>query len=130
MSLLLSRWAALYTKPTVPEQTIEPYIAKLGRIYRAQHPVFSTGYILDFALLDEKIAIEVDGESHNGAKAIAHDRERTAKLQAQGWVVVRCTNEQALFEPAVTVERMLLEAADQRNALDLLKRNSPTRKKK
>lgn len=119
-SYLLNRWAALYTKPTDAENAIEPYIAALGRRYRAQHPVFQTGFFLDFALLDEKIGIEVDGKSHVGAEAEEKDRLRTIKLQKYGWVIVRCTNAEAQWDPQKALNRMLKEAAAQRNALNLL----------
>ena len=121
MSLFLSRWAKLYTKPTKSEQSLEPEIAKLGRCYRAQHPVFAAGVILDFAILDDRIAIEVDGDSHRRKGAAERDRERTLKLERLGWVVVRCTNQEALTEPAATVQRLLLEAKDRRNALKILR---------
>lgn len=121
MSIFLSRWARLYTAPTMAEQALEPAVAKLAVPYRAQHPVFAAGVILDFALLDSKIAIEVDGDSHKGPKAQEKDRLRTAKLEKLGWVVVRCTNEQAISEPDATVARLLLDAADRRQALKILK---------
>ena len=105
----LERWAKLYADQTPAERAIEPHIAKLGVPYRAQHPVFSCGFILDFALLDRKLAIEVDGKSHRGAAAKAADAERTAKLNAYGWTVVRCTNEEALADPAGTVARLMTE---------------------
>lgn len=120
MSLFLTRWAKLYTAPTKAEQALEPEIAKLGRIYRAQHPVFAAGVVVDFALLDQKIAIEVDGESHRRKGAAEKDRARTLKLEKLGWVVVRCTNEDALTDPKSTVQKLLLDAADRRNALEIL----------
>jgi very-short-patch-repair endonuclease len=126
-STFLSRWASLYTATTVAEKAFEPSVAALGIPYRAQHPIFAAGYVVDFALMDAKIALEVDGDSHRGAKAVEHDRERTRKLERLGWVVVRCWNEEAIDAPAVTLQRMLLEAADRRNALNLL--NPPKKPK-
>lgn len=122
----LDNWAKLYATPTKSELAIEPAIAALGIPYRAQHPVFACHAIADFALLGPRILIEVDGRSHNGPAAKAKDRERTARLERQGWVVVRCTNEQAEAEPAATVQRLLLEAADRRNAQLILAGVNPT----
>lgn len=119
-SRFLENWAALYTKPTASENAIEPAISALGIPYRAQHPVFAAHCIVDFALLGPRIAIEVDGKSHNGPAAKANDRTRTLKLEALGWVVVRCSNEQAQLDPVNTVQRMLLEARDRREALAIL----------
>jgi very-short-patch-repair endonuclease len=120
VSLFLQRWAKLYTKPTQSEVALEPEIARLGTPYRAQHPVFAAGVVVDFALLEDKIAIEVDGSSHDTKKAQEKDRLRTLKLEKLGWVVVRCRNEDALKEPAATVQRLLMEAKDRRNAQRIL----------
>lgn len=121
MSLFLNRWAKLYTKPTEAEQALEPAIAALGKPYRAQHPVFAAGCIVDFALLGPKIVIEVDGTSHQSQEAQRKDRERTLKLEALGWVVVRCTNREAKEDPEAAVQALLLRAQDRREALEILK---------
>lgn len=118
----LHNWARLYSNPTVSELALEPEIAKLGVPYRAQHPLFAVHCIADFALLDEKIIIEVDGKSHNSESAKAEDRERTLKIERFGWVVVRCKNEDAQREPAATVQLLLSEARDRRFALKTLEK--------
>lgn len=110
----LKFWARLYSQPTKAEQALEPHVAALGIPYRAQHPVFSVGHILDFALLTEKIAIEVDGASHRGPKAQAKDAIRTAKLERLGWVVTRMTNEEAMNDPEATLARCLDQARTQK----------------
>lgn len=120
MSLFLQRWAKLYTSPTKSEIALEPAVAALGRPYRAQHPIFAAGAIADFALLDERIIFEVDGKSHASKAAQEKDRERTRKLERMGWVVARCTNDEALEDPKSCVGRMILQAQDRRNALAIL----------
>lgn len=110
----LANWARLYTMPTKSEQALEPAIAALGRPYRAQHPIFGHSFIVDFALLEDKIIIEVDGKSHNSSEAKELDKLRTAKLENLGWTVVRCRNEDAQRDPKGTVSRCLLEAATKR----------------
>lgn len=112
--LMLKRWAKLYTCPTRPELAIEPAVAALGVPYRAQHPVFALGAILDFAVfprgLDAPgVALEVDGASHRTKAGIAKDAVRTPKLEAAGWTVWRCTNEEALSDPHGTVSRMVTD---------------------
>lgn len=106
-NLFLTRWARLYVDPTRAERALEPAIAALGVPYRAQHPVFAAGAILDFAVLGPRLAVEVDGPSHRTAKAREKDAARTAKLEARGWTVVRCTNEEALADPHGTVARLI-----------------------
>lgn len=54
----------------------------------AQHVVGR--YRLDFALVDAKRAIEVDGLAwHNGQASFINDRERQRKLEMDGWRVLR-----------------------------------------
>jgi len=110
----LSNWARLYAKPTASESALEPSVAALGRPYRVQHPIFSKHYIVDFALTEDKIIIEVDGTSHNSRSAQKDDAVRTAEIEKLGWTVVRCKNEDAQRDPAGTVARCLLEAASKR----------------
>jgi hypothetical protein len=64
-------------------------------------------HIADFVLLDDKIIIEVDGKSHLTPKQRAKDVYHTMKLMAMGWRVVRCTNEEAINHPHVTVAELL-----------------------
>lgn len=116
--LFLKRWAKLYSSPTRPELAIEPAVAALGLPYRAQHPAFGQGAILDFAVyprgLDKPgVALEVDGASHRTKRGIESDKIRTGKLTAAGWTVWRCTNEQATADPAGTVARMVSELTAQ-----------------
>lgn len=121
---MLPKWSKLYTQPTVPELALEPAVAALGRPYRFQHPVFATGSIVDFALLQDRVIFEVDGKSHEGAEAEAKDRKRTRKLEKLGWVVARCTNADALSDPTSAVALMLMQARDRRAALNILKNAS------
>lgn len=105
--MILRYWARLYTKPTAAENALEPAIAALGRRYRAQHPFFSLHHIADFALLDEKVVIEVDGRSHQEPGQVRKDITHTLGLLKMGWRVVRCTNEEAVSNPHATVRELL-----------------------
>lgn len=111
---LCGKWAQLYTGQTKAESALEPAVAALGRPYRFQHPFFGNHYFVDFALLEDKIIIEVDGKSHNSKAAKDADAVRTTTLEKLGWTVVRCKNEDAVRDPAGTVARCLLDAANQR----------------
>jgi very-short-patch-repair endonuclease len=120
VSLLLSRWSGLYSNMTEAERAMEPAVASLGVRYRVQHPIWSLGVFPDFALMDQKLVIEVDDPSHNTAKRKKADAERTAKLKRLGWRVVRCTNDEALADPYKTVDRLMQAAG-----LDLRTRRPP-----
>ena len=64
-----------------------------GFKFRRQHPV--CGYILDFACIDIKLAIELDGGQH--ADNIEGDEIRTKALNQAGWIVIRFWNNDVLI---------------------------------
>lgn len=61
------------------------------KIWR-QHP--AGNYILDFACIDAKLVIEVDGGQHGELQT--QDKTRTLWLEAQGWKVLRFWNNEVL----------------------------------
>lgn len=61
---------------------------KLGGIrFRRQHPIGP--YVLDFYCQAARLAIEVDGVSHEHPDRIRHDMRRTAWLNLRGITVFR-----------------------------------------
>lgn len=108
-NIMAGRHAKLY--PGTPaEHAIEPAVASLGVPYRWQYPMYLLGplkYFPDFALPTLMVVLEIDDSGHaRKAKRLA-DAERTAKLEAAGWRVARCTNQEALTDPYGTVDRMM-----------------------
>jgi len=65
---------------------------KLGYRFRRQVPIGP--YIADFACLNPKVVIEVDGSSHEDID----ERPRTAILAAHGFRLLRIDNEQVASE--------------------------------
>ena len=63
-----------------------------GYRFRRQHPIGR--YIADFACIEQKIVIELDGGQHQ--EQLAYDNQRTAFIQAQGWQVLRFWNNDVL----------------------------------
>ncbi|OAF08161.1 hypothetical protein AYJ54_15590 [Bradyrhizobium centrolobii] len=57
---------------------------------RRQHPV--DRYVVDFATLDGKLIIEVDGVTHSSSAEIERDKARTEVLEACGFRVLRVSN--------------------------------------
>lgn len=103
----LLRWAKLYSHPTEAEAALEPAIASLGIPYRFQHPLWGLSLFPDFALLNERVVIEVDDSSHQTTKKKKDDLERTSKLNKHNWRVVRCTNLQATTNPYGTIDSLM-----------------------
>jgi very-short-patch-repair endonuclease len=51
---------------------------------------------VDFVARSRKLIIEVDGDTHGGDEAIARDARRTARLERQGYQVIRSTNAEVM----------------------------------
>ena len=66
--------------------------ATVGVKFRRQHYV--DNYILDFACVELKLALELDGGQH--AEIKQKDAERTSWLNANGWQVLRFWNNDVL----------------------------------
>jgi very-short-patch-repair endonuclease len=64
----------------------------LGSKFRRQHPVGK--YIVDFAAVQARLCIEVDGAQH--AEQTESDNERTAFLESQGYRLLRFTDREVL----------------------------------
>jgi very-short-patch-repair endonuclease len=58
--------------------------------FRRQHPIGR--YIVDFATLDGKLIVEVDGVTHSEPSEIQRDNARSEVLEACGFLIVRVSN--------------------------------------
>ncbi len=74
-----------------------------GLKFRRQHPI--GGWILDFACIEHKIGIEVDGSIHDGQEE--DDARRTQSLSEYGYYIVRFSNERVLEDPDFVITRIL-----------------------
>ena len=63
-----------------------------GHRFRRQHPIGP--YIADFACIEQRIVIELDGGQHQAQRG--YDEHRSTFLQAQGWQVLRFWNNDVL----------------------------------
>ena len=78
-----------------------------GYKFRRQHSVGP--YILDFYCPSEKLAIELDGDSHFTNEAITYDIARTAYLNALNIKVLRFLNTDVFDNLIEVCERILAE---------------------
>ncbi len=88
---------ALRRNATPAERMLWPALrnqALEGAKFRRQYPCGP--YILDYAAVGAKLAIEVDGESHAVGDGPVRDARRDGWLGAQGWRVLRFTNREVL----------------------------------
>ncbi len=78
-----------------------------GYKFRRQHSV--DYYILDFYCPSERLAVELDGDSHFTDEAMEYDRERTAFLNALNIRVLRFFNTDVYNNLESVCERILEE---------------------
>jgi len=83
----VSRARKMRKEPTVAERLLWTALRKLGANYRRQVPIGR--FIADFAHLESKLLIEIDGHFHSGPQAAEKDAARTAWLASEGFRVVR-----------------------------------------
>ena len=77
--------------------------------FRRQVPIGA--YIADFVCYAAHLVVEVDGESHDFGSRQAHDATRDAWFAAQGYAVLRFTNEQVMRSLMGVVEVIRQTAA-------------------
>jgi len=87
---------------------------QLGVKFRRQHPIGN--FIADFACLDPKLIVELDGSQHQAQEG--YDARRDAFLRAQGFDVLRFASN----DPFVNFEGVLQAVI---NRLDELKAACP-----
>ena len=83
---------------------------RLGFKFRRQRPI--DRYIADFACMESKLIVEIDGASHDLADQIEYDAERTSRLNALGWRVLRIRDELILSDASAAAV-LILEALRQ-----------------
>lgn len=74
-----------------PEKMFEKFLKEKGYadkyLIQREYSVFP--YFIDFAFVDLKIAIEIDGSQHLLEERKEKDRQKDNLLQEQGWKVIR-----------------------------------------
>lgn len=66
----------------------------MGLGFRRQVPI--AGYIVDFACSTKKLIVELDGSQHGEDANAAKDAVRTARLEQDGWTVLRFWNDDVI----------------------------------
>ncbi len=62
----------------------------IGYRFRRQAPVGP--FVADFACIEARVIVEVDGATHGTPEEVARDDERTRYLERAGWRVLRFWN--------------------------------------
>ncbi|TKS53784.1 endonuclease domain-containing protein [Luteimonas yindakuii] len=94
---------ALRNRPTDAEHRLWQYLRGrqlAGCKFRRQHPFGD--YIVDFACLDRRVVVELDGGQH--AERQAYDLARTLFLEKAGFRVLRFWNHDVFDNPSGIIE--------------------------
>ena len=76
------------------EEIVKDYLNKNRINYIFQYST-RTGFVIDFVLVDKKIAIEVDGSKwHSSEEAMKKDNFKDYMLKREGWKVIRIKEEE------------------------------------
>ena len=83
---------------------------QLGLKFRRQVPIGAL--IVDFACVEARLVVEVDGPSHETPEGRASDAWRDRCLREQGWRVVRVSNYWAMGGDVAAPIRAALQVAE------------------
>lgn len=103
--LVKTRARTLRKNPTDVENKLWSYLRHRqieGHKFRRQQPIGK--YIVDFACMEEKLIIELDGGQHN--ERIDYDAERTVWLKSEGYQVIRFWNDEALKNIEIVMDEI------------------------
>nr|WP_247749059.1 MULTISPECIES: DUF559 domain-containing protein [unclassified Rhizobium] len=84
----------------------------MGLSFRRQMPI--AGYIVDFACPSHRLIVEVDGSQHGASEAVSYDKQRTLRLQQDGWTVLRFWNDDILKDIGAVCLHIVLSTGDHR----------------
>jgi very-short-patch-repair endonuclease len=87
-------------------------LRRLGFHFRRQAPIKE--FIVDFACYHPRVVVELDGSQHSRARQTERDKSRDAKLEADGFRVVRVWNNEVDANLDAVFDRILHELGDGR----------------
>jgi very-short-patch-repair endonuclease len=97
MEEIWTKARALRNGATDAEQTLWRHLRGRqlqGFKFRRQYPI--AGYIADFACVEARLVIELDGGQHVDRES--YDTERTRKIECNGYRVLRFWNDDVLLK--------------------------------
>jgi very-short-patch-repair endonuclease len=86
--------------------------------FRFRRQVALGGFIADFASFDARLVIEVDGATHSTDEELARDAARTTMLAAQGFALLRFTNDEVFRNLDGVLETIRLKLIELRPRID------------
>lgn len=107
-------------KDTMAGRNEEPVIKILDAIgykidedYVRQHPV-GERFVIDFAFINEQVALEVDGANHHYGVQAKKDRKRDHYLSSNNWVSIRLRDNELFGYRGSFYKSLIKEVIDER----------------
>jgi very-short-patch-repair endonuclease len=85
--------------------------------FKFRRQVVLEDFIVDFACLEARLVIEVDGATHSTDPELARDAARSTALRAQGYDILRFTNEEVFANLDGVLETVRLKLIELRPRL-------------
>ena len=79
----------------------------MGYRFRRQHPIGP--FFADFACVECRLIVELDGGQHGEQRAA--DEQRTAYVRGLGWRVIRFWDDEVLMDTGLVLEEILRQLA-------------------
>jgi len=96
----------LRKRSTEPERILWRHLRNRRLEYKFRRQVPLCGFIVDFACLEKKVVIELDGSQHGTERARATDTIRDARLKGAGFRVLRFANKQVYEDLPTIIEQI------------------------
>lgn len=90
------RWKC---EPSYPERFFMEVIKNEFQDQKYVREYYILGYSLDFAWVDKKLEIEIDGEQHEKIENQIHDQQRDQILRENGWETLRIKWKEMFNDP-------------------------------
>lgn len=94
-------------------QVMESLGYVLDKDFVRQHPV-GQRYVIDFAFIPEKIAIEIDGSNHTSKLDKKRDLLRDRYLKTANWVTIRVNEKEFFGYKGSFYKSLIKEMVDER----------------
>lgn len=88
------------------ELMLWPLLKNHGFLWRLQWTDIWGTFEIDFASVERKLAIEIDGEEHGQGKRLLRDQRRDAELLRRGWQILRIPNADVDASPRAVARRI------------------------
>ncbi len=85
----------------------------LGKDFVRQHPI-GLRYVLDFAFINEQVAVEVDGKDHKQKNQKRSDKIRDRFLHSNNWTTIRIQDDEFHGYKASFYKSLIRQIVDER----------------